>query len=78
VLVYLIVSCLVLAASAGKPGAPGFRTLLVSGIALIVLSDTAISLFEFRSVDAAEPVILPTYYLAHLSITAGLMVRGRR
>ena len=73
VLLYLIVSCTALGAAAGLgwtrlPGA-----LFVAGIALIVVSDTAISLVEFVHARGAVWVILPTYYLALLAITAALL-----
>lgn len=73
VLIYLLVSCAALGAAAGLgwtrlPGA-----LFVAGIALIVVSDTAISLVEFLHARGAAWLILPTYYLALLAITAALL-----
>ncbi len=76
VLVYLLISCLVLAAAMGldRRGWPG-RSYIV-GIALIVVSDTFIAFNEFLDYTTFNELILPTYYLAHITITAGLIYRG--
>jgi uncharacterized membrane protein YhhN len=76
VLVYLLVSCVALGVASGLEweGAP--KALFVAGILLIVISDTAISLEEFLKVRGVRWLILPTYYLAHLAISAGLLLRG--
>jgi uncharacterized membrane protein YhhN len=76
VLVYLLVSCLVMAVAAGLRWAPDLKVWYVLGIALIVLSDTVISFHEFLGIRTFNWLILPTYYLAHLSITFGLIRRG--
>jgi uncharacterized membrane protein YhhN len=75
VLVYLVVSCIVLGVAAGLEWRGLTKALFVTGISLIVLSDFAISMNEFLGVPTLNPLILPTYYLAHLSITASLIVR---
>ncbi len=75
VLVYLLLSCVVLAVSFGIVWDAPAATLFIAGIALIVVSDTAISVKEFLGRRWADPIILPTYYLAHLAITAALMLR---
>jgi uncharacterized membrane protein YhhN len=76
VLVYLLVSCLVMAVAAGLRWAPALKVWYVLGIALIVLSDTVISFHEFLGIRTFNWLILPTYYLAHLAITLGLIRRG--
>lgn len=76
VLVYLLVSCLVLAAAFGLRIAMWPKRAYVFGIALIVISDTFIAFNEFLDLTTFNELILPTYYLAHISITAGLIKRG--
>ena len=75
VLVYLLLSCVVLAVSFGLVWDPLPSALFIAGISLIVVSDTAISVKEFLGRQWADPIILPTYYLAHLAITAALLLR---
>lgn len=77
VLVYLLISCLVLAAAIGiePPGIPKWT--YVAGITSIVVSDTLIAFDEFLDFTAFNDLILPTYYFAHTIITAGLINRGR-
>jgi hypothetical protein len=74
VLAYLLVSCLALAAAWGVrlPALP--KGLYVAGLALIVLSDTIISFTEFLGYRALNGLILPTYYLAQIAITASVLV----
>ena len=76
VLAYLLVSCLVMAVAAGLRWAPDLKVWYVLGIALIVVSDTIISLNEFLGIRSFNWLILPTYYLAHLAVTFGLIRRG--
>ncbi|TVQ21962.1 MAG: hypothetical protein EA382_12790 [Spirochaetaceae bacterium] len=75
VLVYLLLSCVVLAVSFGLVWDALPSALFIAGIALIVVSDTAISVKEFLDRRWADPIILPTYYVAHLAITAALLLR---
>lgn len=75
VLAYLLISCLVLAFACGlRLPQPG-KGLYIAGIALIVLSDTLISFKEFLHYQQLNWLILPTYYLAHLSISYALLLR---
>lgn len=74
VLGYLTLSCLVLAVAAGIGWPVSIKVFFVAGIALIVLSDLVISFSEFLGVHALDFLILPAYYLAHLSITAALIL----
>lgn len=73
-LAYLVVSCVALAAAAGARVLGAGRWFYVAGIALIVFSDTLISFREFLAYRAWDRWILPTYYLAHISITLGVLV----
>jgi len=73
-LAYLIASCLTFAAAFGLRLAPAPRWLFVGGIALLVVSDTIISLKEFLGWKQVEWLILPTYYLSHLSVVLALLL----
>ena len=47
----------------------------LTGISLILLSDTIISFHEFMRYKELSFLILPTYYLAQISITISVMQR---
>jgi len=72
-LIYLLVSCLSLGAAVGIKGDPVTKWTFIFGIFLILFSDTIISLTEFLGYKAFDFLILPTYYLAHISITFSLI-----
>lgn len=74
-LIYLLISCLSLGASVGIKGDLFVKWTYVFGIFLILFSDTIISLTEFLGYSMLNILILPTYYLAHLSITFSLIRR---
>lgn len=74
-LCYLLISCVSLGAALGAKGSPAFRWLYITGIALILFSDTSIALHEFMKYNSFSFLILPTYYLAQISITAALISR---
>lgn len=73
VLFYLLVSCVGLAAAWGLRLSPLGKWLYVFGILMIVVSDTFISFNEFLKYRGLNDWILPTYYLAHLTVTASVM-----
>ena len=73
VLIYLLVSCLSLGASVGIKGDSIVKWAYAFGIFLILFSDTIISLTEFLGYDKFDLLILPTYYMAHISITFSLI-----
>jgi uncharacterized membrane protein YhhN len=75
VLLYLLISCLALAAATGMTLPAEQKWLYVFGIAMIVLSDTAISFNEFLDIRTFNWLILPTYYLAHLTVSLSLLRR---
>lgn len=75
-LIYLLISCLTFGASVGIKGGPVFKWAYIFGIFLIVFSDTIIALTEFLDYDKLDFMILPTYYLAHISITFSLIRRS--
>lgn len=75
VLVYLLVSCVGLAAALGLNQPRPVKWLYLAGIALIVFSDTLISFGEFLRYRRLNFLILPTYYAAHLAITASILAR---
>lgn len=72
-LIYLIISCFSFGSALGIKGNGGSKWLYVFGIFLILFSDTIIAFKEFASYHDLDYLILPTYYLAHLSITASLI-----
>jgi uncharacterized membrane protein YhhN len=72
-LIYLLVSCLSLGAAVGIKGDPVIKWTFVVGIFLILFSDTIISLTEFLGYKVFDFLILPTYYLAHISLTFSLI-----
>ena len=74
-LIYLIISCFSLGAALGIKLPTGSKWLFVSGIILILFSDTIIALKEFAGYRMLDFLILPTYYLAHIGITISLMRR---
>lgn len=76
-LVYLLISCLTFGASLGIRGDAIFRRAYIFGVFLIVFSDTIIALTEFLGYDSLDFLILPTYYLAHISITFSLIRRQK-
>lgn len=74
VLLYLVISCVSLSAAAGIVRLPpSAKLFFIAGIFMIVFSDTLIALREFLSCGTWAFLILPTYYLSHLFITAALL-----
>lgn len=74
---YLLISCFSLGAAIGISDRTWFKGLYVLGIGLVLFSDAIIALREFTKFRDLAFLILPTYYLAQISITASLMVRQR-
>lgn len=74
-LIYLLISCLTFGTSVGIKGDKVFKWAYTFGIFLIVFSDTIIALTEFLGYTTLDFMILPTYYLAHISITFSLIRR---
>ncbi|MGB5430550.1 lysoplasmalogenase [Eudoraea sp.] len=74
-LIYLLISCLTFGTSVGIKGDALFKWAYIFGIFLIVFSDTIIALTEFLGFDKLDFMILPTYYLAHISITFSIIKR---
>jgi len=72
-LTYLLVSCLSLGAAVGIKGDLVVKWVFVIGIFLILFSDTIISQKDFLVYNRLDFLILPTYYLAHISITFSLI-----
>ena len=75
-LFYLLVSCTSLAATLGQhlPGLP--KAWYVVGIALILLSDTFISFNESLGYRRFNWLVLPTSYLAQISVTVSVLSAG--
>lgn len=75
VLLYLLISCVGLAAAFGLKQPSRVKGFYVAGIGLVVFSDTIISFSEFLRYRELNAWILPTYYLAHLTITTSILLR---
>ena len=73
VLLYLLISCFSLAAAAGLRLSPATRWIFTLGIALLVFSDTIIALRNFAGYSQLRYLILPTYFMSHVFITASLI-----
>ncbi len=73
---YLLISCFSLGAAAGINLNPIVKWSYFSGVALILFSDTIISLYEFTAYRELNFLILPTYYAAHIVITFVLIHRA--
>lgn len=72
---YLIVSCISMGAAWGMASKGISRTLYIWGIGMIVFSDTLIAFREFMAYSQWDFLILPTYYLAHILVTAAVWKR---
>lgn len=72
---YLIVSCISMGAAWGIRPKGTSRTFYVWGIGLILFSDTLIAFREFMAYSQWDFLILPTYYLAHILVTASVWKR---
>jgi uncharacterized membrane protein YhhN len=75
-LCYLLISCFSLGAALGiSSGHSVFKWLYVFGITMVLFSDTIIAFREFVKFKELDFLILPTYYLAQISVTASLLSR---
>jgi len=77
VLIYLLISCFSLGAAIGIQASPIVKWFYLFGIALVLFSDTLIAFREFAGYKQLNWLILPTYYLAQISVTLALIVRNR-
>ncbi|MDR3246883.1 MAG: lysoplasmalogenase [Prevotellaceae bacterium] len=77
VFVYMLISCFSLAGAYGLRLPVLSRRLFFAGIACIVFSDTLIACCEFlNSCGLYHYVMMPTYYAAHIFITAAVIYRS--
>lgn len=74
-LLYLVISCFSLGAAAGMRFTAEVKWAYLIGIALILFSDTIIAFKEFAGYRDLNSLILPTYYLAQISITFSVLRR---
>jgi uncharacterized membrane protein YhhN len=75
VLVYILISCFSLGAAAGIKADPLFKWIYFFGILMVLFSDTIIAFREFAAYDNLKFLILPTYYLAQISVTFSLIMK---
>lgn len=73
VFLYLIFSCLTLAAAIGLNLDPLSRWLFVSGIVCFLFSDTLIALNVFLGKSDLYILMMPMYYMSHVLVTAGMI-----
>jgi uncharacterized membrane protein YhhN len=69
VLFYLLISCVVFSTAWGMRMGAQLRWPFITGVGLIVFSDTLISFSEFLRWKRGDWLILPTYYLAQLCVS---------
>lgn len=74
-LLYLLVSCIGLAAAVGLKQPALVKGFYVVGIGLLVFSDTVISFDEFLRYRGLNGWILPTYYLSQIAVTSSILLR---
>lgn len=72
---YLLISVLALSLAFGLKQPIASKLPFIVGMTMIVLSDTIISFTEFLNFRTLNFFILPTYYLAHVSITYSLILK---
>ena len=72
-LIYLLISCFSLGAATGIKAEPIVKWAYVFGIMMVLFSDTIIAFREFAAYKQLSFLILPTYYLAQISITFAVM-----
>lgn len=72
-IIYLFISCISFGAAVGINRPFKIKWPYVFGVFLILFSDTIISLNEFLGYSNLAFIILPTYYLAHISITFSII-----
>lgn len=74
-LLYLLISCIGLAAAVGLKQPALVKGFYVAGIGLLVFSDTVISFDEFLRYRELNGWILPTYYLSQIAVTSSILLR---
>ena len=74
-LLYLLISCIGLAAAVGLKQSSLVKVFYVVGIGLLVFSDTVISFDEFLRYRGLNRWILPTYYLSQIAVTSSILLR---
>lgn len=72
---YTLISCFSLGAASGMQSGQAVRLTYMLGIGLILFSDTIIAFKEFTSYRELNFLILPTYYLAQISITLSVVFK---
>jgi uncharacterized membrane protein YhhN len=74
-LLYLFISCISLGAAVGTRLSLASKYFLILGIGLILFSDTIIAFEEFVKYRDLNFLILPTYYLAQISIAVSVLLK---
>jgi len=72
--IYLLISCVSVGAASGMIIPRLAKSIYILGISLILFSDTIISFHEFIGYNEMNFLILPTYYLAQISVTIAVIL----
>jgi hypothetical protein len=78
ILLYMLISCLSLAAASGIRLSLFACNLFTAGIAFLVFSDTLIACCEFlHACGLYHYLMMPMYYASHILITIAVIIRVR-
>ena len=77
VFLYILVSCFSVSAASGMPLGAGMdrlaKGLVIGGISSLLFSDFVLSLHDFVGVQTGYFLMLPTFYLSQMLVTAALI-----
>lgn len=77
VFLYILVSCFSVSAASGMPLGDGMdklaKGLVIGGISSLLFSDFVLSLHDFVGVQTGYFLMLPTFYLSQMLVTAALI-----
>ena len=78
VLLYILISCLSVSSAAGiRIGDKGMdctaKTLVIIGISSLLFSDFLISLHNFLHINTGYALMLPTFYMSQILVTAAML-----
>lgn len=77
-LVYLLLSCLTLAAAVGLRLARPEKLCFITAIGLMIFSDTTISFKDFLHWEPLNFLLMPTYYFSLILMTTAMSLKLRR
>lgn len=74
VTLYMLISASVLSVSLGMQLPAAQKALYITGIGMILFSDTLIALDDFMHRNRLARLIMPTYFLCHILVAASLIL----